>query len=547
MKIDRIIAEIPFRIGASHPKGLLRYLCTRPPGILSRLRRSAFGRTVRLAASHSSFYRQRFLHYGIDVEKAAGPEDLGSFYLHSEDIRKEPEALLCGRPEVVIESSGTTGHVARIFMSQREIDYNARQGVLLKAIYGVSDDDRVLSTFDYGFCLDGLLAQRMLPYWKTFGVCVGRVDPAEIFHRLPSYRFNIVMSGTPWLSRFTEVAEAEGRPYPLKRLVGGGGGGAAAGGGGNITIEAIKNFSISTDYIKENVSLGASKTRTFSIVNTGNVALHFNLNVLTVDEFVSLSESSFSLEPGQKKILEINIIGKKLGSYIGEIGITGDGIKRSIDVIIEVESQQVLFDVKIDVPSAYKEVEPGSDLKAQITLFNVGAVRQVNVALTYLIKDKLGNVIYESSETLPVEKQTSFVKVFTIPKDAQPGDYLVIVELRHENSFAVSSELFKVVSKKAVIAKITISNITLISALATLAALMLLFTYLLIPKMKVFERRKIQECYKILNDAKDAVKSRNILKARQLYMEARQLYFGLKNKYKKEIYDKLIDLYNKLK
>jgi phenylacetate-CoA ligase len=180
---------------------------------------------LRLAASHSSFYRQRFLHYGIDVEKAAGPEDLGSFYLHSEDIRKEPEALLCGRPEVVIESSGTTGHVARIFMSQREIDYNARQGVLLKAIYGVSDDDRVLSTFDYGFCLDGLLAQRMLPYWKTFGVCVGRVDPAEIFRRLPSYRFNIVMSGTPWLSRFTEVAEAEGRPYPLKLLVGGGGGG----------------------------------------------------------------------------------------------------------------------------------------------------------------------------------------------------------------------------------------------------------------------------------------------------------------------------------
>jgi phenylacetate-CoA ligase len=42
---------------------------------------------------------------------------------------------------------------------------------------------------------------------------------------MPSYRFNVVMSGTPWLARFTEVAQAEGCSYPLKLLVGGGGGG----------------------------------------------------------------------------------------------------------------------------------------------------------------------------------------------------------------------------------------------------------------------------------------------------------------------------------
>ncbi len=223
--IRQFSARLFFGLGASHPEWLLKYLCVLPQGFLDRVRRSAFRRTLKLAASRSSFYRQRFSHVGIDVTKAEGPEDLGEFYVSSEELRKAPEAFLCGKPELAIESSGTTGHVLKTFLSQRELNSSARQGVLLKAIYHISAEDRVLSTFDHGFCLDGLLVERGLPYWNVFGMCVGRADPTEIYRRMPDYRFNVIMSGTPWLARFTEVAEAEGRPYPLKLLVGGGGGG----------------------------------------------------------------------------------------------------------------------------------------------------------------------------------------------------------------------------------------------------------------------------------------------------------------------------------
>ncbi len=212
-------------MGPSHPQSLVNYFRMLPPVMLDRLQRSAFRRTLKLVGSRSSFYRQKLLSHGIQVDKAKGPEDLGDFFLTSEELRKEPDAFLCGKPELAVESSGTTGHAATIFMSHREMDYNARQGLFLKAIYNLSEEDRILSTFDHGFCLDGVLAQKMLSYWKIFGMCVGRVDPLEIYERLPQYRFNVVMSGTPWLSRFTEIAQAKGRPYPLKLLLGGGGGG----------------------------------------------------------------------------------------------------------------------------------------------------------------------------------------------------------------------------------------------------------------------------------------------------------------------------------
>ena len=219
------LADLSLRIGGLSPHGFVTYLRALPASVPEQLRQFAFRRTLHLTAGRSVFYKQKFARHDVNVEKVKRPEDLGNFYTEPEELREAPEAFLCDKPEVAIESSGTTGHVARVFLSQQELDYNARQGILFKAIYGISSEDRVLSTFDYGFCLDGQIVQRVLPQWKVFAMCVGRVDPAEAYHRLATYRFNIVMSGTPWLARFTEVAEAEGRPYPLKLLVGGGGGG----------------------------------------------------------------------------------------------------------------------------------------------------------------------------------------------------------------------------------------------------------------------------------------------------------------------------------
>lgn len=223
--MSRGLAELSFRLAGWSPGAFVRYLRALPPTVPERLRRSAFRATLRWVNERSDFYRQRFAQCGVDPLAAGEPSDLGGFYLGPEQLRENPERLLCAEPQLAIESSGTTGHASRIYLSQAELDYNARQAVLLRAVYGLSRDDRILSTFDYGFCLDGQLAQRSAPHWKCFAMCVGRADPLDAYRRLKEYKFNIVMSGAPWLARFTEVAEQEGRPFPLKLLVGGGGGG----------------------------------------------------------------------------------------------------------------------------------------------------------------------------------------------------------------------------------------------------------------------------------------------------------------------------------
>ena len=335
----------------------------------------------------------------------------------------------------------------------------------------------------------------------------------------------------------------------------GGGGAAAAGGGGGGKIplplepkeEQLRDFSASPSTIKEELTIDFAKSRALTIKNTGNATLRFGLSVSVVSDMVLLSDTSFSLSPGEEKIVEANIIGKRLGSHLGEIEIIADGIKKSIIVVIEVESKQALFDAKMDIPSAYKEVLPGGDLKTQITLLNVGPPKRVDVIITYLIKDKKGNVVHESSETFAVEKQTSFVKSFKIPEYIEPGDYLAVVEVRYENSFAVSSELFRVIEKEAVFGRVLESASPLTLAFVALVGFVLLFAYLLVPRIQLSKVSGLEKYYNASSEAIYALNRKDISKAKGYYTKARKLYIGLNAEERKKVYNKLMKLFNKLK
>lgn len=388
------------------------------------------------------------------------------------------------------------------------------------------------------------------------GIINGIISSASYINNLGFFHTWLLADGQPCTSAgqceggycCSSVCASSACPTPSTTTTGGGAAAAAAGGGGGGTIiEKVKDFDVEPSSVKEHVALGAAKTISIKVRNKGNAALSFSLDVVTINDFVFLSDTSFSLEAEEEKEVELNIIGKKLGSYLGEIQVESEGIKKTIDVIVDVESEQVLFDVKMNIPSAYKEVAPGDELKAQITLINVGPSRKVDATTTYMIKNKLGRVIHESSETFAVEKQISYVKAFKIPKDAEPGDYLAVVELKYEKSFAVSSELFRVVEEKSLIEEAAKITKPLTFTFLIIVGVILLLMYLLMPRVKIFKRMKIRKCYDAINDAIDAINSNDIVKAKKLYAKARKLYDALDKSGKREVYDELIWLYNKLR
>ena len=231
----------------------------------------------------------------------------------------------------------------------------------------------------------------------------------------------------------------------------GGGGAAAGGGGGIISIKEEKDYSVSQSNVKVKLTLGRSAEEILKISNTGQTLLSVSLDVEGINEYMSLSDNVVEIDVDEYIEVTLDFIGKTVGTFVGRIMTTADEIKKIIPIIFEVVTELVLFDVKLDIPAAYAEVEQGDELKTQITLLNVGAPEKVDVFVTYFIKDLRGNTVYEETETFAVEKQISYSKSFKIHDSQEPGNYVAVIEVRYADSFAVSSQLFRVVEKKAII------------------------------------------------------------------------------------------------
>ena len=244
-------------------------------------------------------------------------------------------------------------------------------------------------------------------------------------------------------------------------------------------------FTVSPDTIKVKLKVGESSTQILRIKSIAAESLSISLFMEGINEFLSLSEKNFDLKTDESAQVTLNFIGKKVGGFTGQIKAKAGGIEKSIPIIIEVVSEKVLFDVKLDIPTAYAVVEPGGTLKSQITLLNVGAPEKADVLVTYFIKDLRSKIIYEENGMIAVENQVSFAKSFKIPEKLEPGRYVAIIEVRYADSFAVSSQLFEVEEKKSVVEQIVSRNTAVILVLIfILAGFVIIMLFKPVPKRK---------------------------------------------------------------
>ncbi|PIN85949.1 hypothetical protein COV19_07065 [Candidatus Woesearchaeota archaeon CG10_big_fil_rev_8_21_14_0_10_44_13] len=211
---------------------------------------------------------------------------------------------------------------------------------------------------------------------------------------------------------------------------------------------------IDPESIKILLRVGTTFEQKLSIRDIGSYDFNVALDVKNLGDFLELSETEFVVYSMGKK--ELTLVfkaspGQQPGVYTGKIFVEaapspgkGEKIYKNIPVIIEVESADVFFDATIDIPSDYREVMPGLQLKALVTLFNLKKVRPVDVDVDYIIKDMYGNEIAREKDTLSIEEQVSFEKTIKIPEGVKEGEYVLIVQTRYGSSFSTTSQKFYV-------------------------------------------------------------------------------------------------------
>lgn len=209
--IDRIIDITPPGILA----GTLKFI---PQWVFDWKKEAEFRRTIRYAYKNSKFYRRKFDELKIDPRKVKKPTDLGDFYTTPLDIVEHAEDFLCRKPGMVFESSGTTGRNKRVYFGYDELDSIGRLSALGYFWWGVDSDCRCVNAFDFNIWIPGMVAHKGLEQSGFFGMDAGKVDPIEVYKRIPVYNFNVIMGEPTWLIKLTEIAEKNGA-YPLKYII----------------------------------------------------------------------------------------------------------------------------------------------------------------------------------------------------------------------------------------------------------------------------------------------------------------------------------------
>jgi phenylacetate-CoA ligase len=202
------------------PATVARLYQVLPDRAVAALRAHRFRKTVRYAGKFSPFYRKAFRDRGINPHRVRTPADLGDFYTTPDDIIADPRAFICKPPNIVFESSGTSGKNKQIYYSHRELAQIGQIDAAGLRLMGLEQSDRVANAFDFSMWIPGLITHNALIRANTFCMAFGKVDPGEVYRRLKQYEFNVIMGEPTWLIRLTELAEEHGS-VPLKLLIGG--------------------------------------------------------------------------------------------------------------------------------------------------------------------------------------------------------------------------------------------------------------------------------------------------------------------------------------
>jgi uncharacterized membrane protein len=221
-----------------------------------------------------------------------------------------------------------------------------------------------------------------------------------------------------------------------------------AGGAGAVMIDS---FDVSKRLVSLVLTQGIGDSVYFNLTNKINSELELNLNLTGLDGLSVLFDKSVLLVARDNKEVKLDFFAPttiKPGVYVGKLIIDGEGVRKSINLVVEVKERNALFDIKIDLFDKYKAIFAGEKVYSRIDLSNIGLRGQpVDVALRIYILDFDKNVVYESKEEMiAVSNDMSINRSIIVPFDLISGDYVLLVRISYENAVAESFDTFSVIN-----------------------------------------------------------------------------------------------------
>ena len=214
-------------------------------------------------------------------------------------------------------------------------------------------------------------------------------------------------------------------------------------------IEADISFEVKDLFLKINLNPGESSVYNVNIENLNKNLNEFSIKVNGLDEFISSSESLI-INFNEEGVAKLNIQipeDNDYGVFLGNLEVSLDGISKKVPIVLEVESEDILFDANIDLYPKGQALIKGERLMSEIKLFDLTNAGVREVELEYFVKDFDGRTIISEKESKTIDGRLDYSKGFEVPKDMKLEEYVLVIVVKYENSAGVSSVFFNVVDK----------------------------------------------------------------------------------------------------
>ena len=196
--------------------------------------------------------------------------------------------------------------------------------------------------------------------------------------------------------------------------------------------ESTIPFEVDQILIKVLVKSGDFLEKELRVMNTAQKQENIQVDAGGLADIVNVLDKEFIINPGQTKIVRANFssfnkekgIEQAPGVYPGKIEVKTGSYHVDIPVIVEIESEDVLFDINLNPVARDRTVRKGESTTFEVQVFNLKDIESYNVDMNYFVKDINGNTIISENENVVVKTQASFFKTLKIPQNLKAGNYV---------------------------------------------------------------------------------------------------------------------------
>jgi len=205
------------------------------------------------------------------------------------------------------------------------------------------------------------------------------------------------------------------------------------------------SFYLVPDFFVSELKKGSYYQKEIIIVNNGTKDLEIGIGVQDLGEFVFPSVNSISVPRGENRSIRLNIYASNYvvpDVYVGKILFRNYKVSKEIRTILDVQERYALFDIRAEILKRY--VTPGGRVLANVSIVNMGDLRDFDVSLEYKVMD-FNNLEYVlKKEDFAINQSFQRVLFLDLPEDISIGNYLFYVRVNYTDIGASAYDTFTV-------------------------------------------------------------------------------------------------------